>query len=114
MSRRRVRQPSPRATGRRGGEYFYFFCSRKQDQSCMTRYMQIEDVEDAISRHYGSVRFTEQFGMAVRAKLHETLDDQTMAAKLLRDQISEHMAKLDRQEDNLLDLAGDTTGPKDK
>ena len=103
-----------RAVGRRGGEYFYFFCSRKQDQSCVTRYMQIEDVEDAVTLYYGSIRFTEQFAMSVRAKLHETLDDQTMAAKLLRDQIAEHMAKLDRQEDNLLDLASDTAGPKDK
>ena len=80
----------------------------------MTRYMQIEDVEDAVMRHYGSIRFTEQFAMAVRAKLHETLDDQTMAAKLLRDQIAEYLAKLDRQEDNLLDLASDIAGPKDK
>ena len=103
-----------RSVGRQGGEYFYFFCSRKQEQSCATRYMQIEDVEDAVAHHYGSIRFTEQFAMAMRAKLHETLDDQTMAAKLLRDQIAEHMAKLDRQEDNLLDLAGDTSGPKDK
>ena len=46
--------------------------------------------------------------------MHETLDGQTTAAKLLRDQIAEHVAKLDRQEDNLLDLAGDTSGPKDK
>jgi site-specific DNA recombinase len=102
-----------RAVGN-GGEYFYFFCSRKQDRACFTRYAQIDDVEDAVMRHYRTVRFTEQFAAAVRESLHATLDDQQGAAKLLRDQITDHLAKLDRQEDNLLDLASDTSGPKDK
>ncbi len=103
-----------RAVGRRGGEYFYFFCSRKQDRTCVSRYVPLEDVEDAVTSHYAGIRFTEEFSAAVRSTLQETLDDQTTAAKLLRDQISEHLAKLDRQEDNLLDLASDATGPKDK
>ena len=103
-----------RAVGQHGGEYFYFFCSRKQERACFTRYAQIDEVEDAVMRHYRTILFTEEFAAAVRKNLHETLDDQQGAAKLLRQQITDHLAKLDRQEDNLLDLASDTTGPKDK
>ena len=48
----------------------------------------VDAVEDAVASYYRSIRFTEQFAAAVRRKLHETLADQTMAAKLLRDQIA--------------------------
>jgi hypothetical protein len=40
--------------------------------------------------------------------------DQTAAAKLLRDQINERIAQLDRQEENLYDLAAGEDGPKDR
>ncbi len=103
-----------RAVGRRGGEYFYFFCTRKQDHRCDSRYLPLDIVEDAVLRHYRTVVFTADLARAVRAKLYETLDDQTLAAKLLREQINEQLAKLDRQEDNLLDLVGEQDGPKDK
>jgi hypothetical protein len=63
------------------------FCSRKQDRSCVTHYVQIED---AVERHYEGIRFTQQFAIAVRGKLRETLDDRTTAAKLFRDDIAEH------------------------
>jgi site-specific DNA recombinase len=97
-----------------GGEYFYFFCSRKPGGECMSHYLQVEDVEDAIEHHYRTIRFSPDFAAAVRAKLHETLSDRTAAANLLRDQIGERVAQLDRQEENLYDLAADDDGPKDK
>ena len=103
-----------RTVGKSGGEYFYFFCSRKQDNDCRSRYTQIEQIEDAITRYYQTIRFAADFVARVRPAVHDTLQDQTLAAKLLHDQIKERIGKLDRQETNLVDLAADGTVPNTK
>ena len=78
-----------RSTGRSGGEYYYFFCSRKQDDACTSRYTQIEKIEDAIADHYRTIRFAPDFVSRVRGAVHDVLQDQTLAAKLMRDQITD-------------------------
>ncbi len=104
-----------RSVGKSGGEYYYyFFCSRKQDHACTTRYTQIDDIEDAIVTYYRSVRFAPEFVARARGAVNEVLQDQTLAAKLMRDQIKERLAKLDRQESNLVDLAADGALPNAK
>ena len=103
-----------RAVGQRGGEYYYFFCTRKQDNACPSRYTQIEQIEDVIADHYRTIRFAPDFVTRVRAAVHETLEDQPRAAKLMREQISTRIAKLDAQESNLIDLAADGSLPKVK
>ena len=97
-----------------GGEYFYFFCAKKSRGGCPSRFGPVDLVEAAVERHYKTVRFEENFKMAVRTTLHETLADQTKSAKLLRDQLKSRIAKLDLQEENLYDLAAEHDGPKDR
>ena len=63
-----------RAVGRQGGEYFYFFCARKQSHECTTRYSPIEMVEEAVVRRYATIHFAAGFVAALRAKLYETLE----------------------------------------
>jgi site-specific DNA recombinase len=103
-----------RSIGRLGGEYFYFFCSRRPKGQCSSHYVQIEEVEDAIQRHYATVRFTRAFSDAVRIGLRETLDDRFAAGKLMDQRIATDLAALDRQEENLIDLAADATLPQEK
>jgi site-specific DNA recombinase len=97
-----------------GGEYFYFFCARKQQHLCDTRYVRMEDIEDAVEAHYRTVRFTPDFTASVRALLQETLDDHQSAAEVLRGQVKAQLATLDVREENLLDLVEQETGSKDK
>jgi site-specific DNA recombinase len=103
-----------RAVGRRGGEYYYFFCSRKQAQHCVSPYAPVEEVEDAVARCYDTMRLKDEFAEVVRASLSETLSDRTLANRLARQQLTGQLATLDKQEENLLDLAGDADIPKDK
>jgi site-specific DNA recombinase len=111
---RETRMLVQRAVGRRGVEYFYFFCRAKQEHVCSTKYIDMRTVEEAVVDHYGTVRFTPEFAEAVQKVLGETLGDQAQVAKLLRHQLTVQHAKLDRQEENLLDLASDGAVPKDK
>jgi hypothetical protein len=65
-----------RAVGQRDGEYWYFFCIRRQDHRCAAPYVQVEDVEAAVLRHYATIVLPANFAERVRAKLDETLADQ--------------------------------------
>ncbi len=111
---RETRMLVQRAVGRRGIEYFYFFCRRKQDHTCPSRYLGVDAVEDAVVRHYSQVGFAPGFAATVREVLNETLGDQARVSKLLKHRLSVQHAKLDRQEENLLDLAAEGSMPKDK
>ena len=103
-----------RAVGRRGGEYFYFFCRGRQRSFCQAPYISYEGIEDAVASNYQTVRFTAQFQERVRGILGRTLADEQGANRLLRQQLNVQLARLDRQEENLLDLASDAALPKDK
>jgi site-specific DNA recombinase len=60
------------------------------------------------------MRFTPEFIATVRRNLRETLADTQHATHLLRTQLRQQLAKLDVQEENLLDLAADGTTAKTK
>jgi len=50
----------------------------------------------------------------VREKLDGVLTDETSAASLMRDHLTARLARLDQQEENLLDLATDGSLPREK
>jgi site-specific DNA recombinase len=103
-----------RAVGRSGGVYFYFFCRGRQDHVCDSRYMDMEKVEDAILGHYSTLKFPAEISTLIRQHIAEVLADDDRTAKLLRQQLQSELDRLDRQEENLLDLAagGDMPTPK--
>ena len=96
-----------RSIGRGGGEYFYFFCRGRQEGTCDTHYLNMEATEEAVARHYCHLRFAPEFIEAVRNKVTETSNDEAKASELLRQHLARELARLDRQEENLLDLAAD-------
>jgi site-specific DNA recombinase len=111
---RQSRLVHTRAVGRHGGEYFYFFCTAKQRHFCSSRYMAVEDVEDEILKYYATLKLTTDFIDAVRSTLNTTVAAESQSARLLRKELSKQLAKLDRQEENLLDLAADEGLPQAK
>jgi site-specific DNA recombinase len=59
----------------RGGTYPYFICLGRQAKrtTCELRALKIEQVEDAIARHYATIQLSEQEQTDVRAFLEEEL-----------------------------------------
>jgi hypothetical protein len=63
-----------RAVGRRGGEYYYFFCRGRQDGLCDHPYVPVEIMEKAVVDHYGTALFLpREFRDEVRALVDEAV-----------------------------------------
>jgi site-specific DNA recombinase len=111
---RRHRLIITKATGRRGTDYFYFLCRGRQEGVCDLPYLPMEHVEDAALKYWGSQRLPEGFIEQVREKIVATLEETNASLRLLRDQLTAELATIDRQEENLLDLAADAALATDK
>jgi site-specific DNA recombinase len=96
-----------RNVGRRGGEYFYFFCAGLQDRTCTERYLPLDDVERHVAEYLAKIQFSADFVVEARQAVQETVADQSSATRLLHKQLSAQLVRLDTQEDNLLDLAAE-------
>ncbi|MBT9605902.1 recombinase family protein [Microbacterium sp.] len=103
-----------RTISRSGEEYFYFFCRGTQDGFCDAKYSNVARVEQAIEAHYRTVRFSPEFLHTMRATLDEALADQESSQRALKEQLEGHLARLEAQELNLLDLAADDTIPQER
>jgi site-specific DNA recombinase len=94
-------------TSGNGGRYRYFFCKQKQKHTCDSRYLEGDAVEGAVLAFYGSLSFPTALAEQLRTVMHETLEEDEKASKLLHDQLTSKLRRLDTQEENLLDLAAD-------
>jgi site-specific DNA recombinase len=92
-----------RAVGH-GGEYFYFFCRGRQEKVCDTHYLDMDQVEEAVARHYAQLRFPPDLIAAIRTSVRETVEDEASASALLKQHLTAELARLDTQEEHLLDL----------
>jgi site-specific DNA recombinase len=81
---------------------------------CTARYMSIDEVDDAVLHHYRKLNLKPEFIQRVRQHLAEALANQDRANSLRRKQVKATLAKLDRKEENLLDLAEAGTLPSSK
>jgi len=97
-----------------GGEYWYFFCSARQDHDCEAAYLRAEDAEAAVLRHYATLRLPEGFATRVREVLADTLGDEERSARLMHEHLVKALHDLDAKEENLLDLveSGGTVAAK--
>ena len=103
-----------RVAGKGDVEYFYYFCRGRQDTSCTLPYIAIYVLEEEIARFWGTQGLSETFIQQVSERMKTTLDEDQASAQLLRHQISTELAAVDRQEENLLDLAAGGTLAMDK
>ena len=103
-------------TVRRGTDYSYFFCRARQQHGCPVRYLDTNNVEDAVLAHYATIQFPAALDEQVRGVVRESLADLQQATQLRHDQLSRELGRLDSQEENLLDLIadGDVATPKIK
>ncbi len=90
-----------------GGRYRYFFCRRRQQHQCDSRYLEGDAVEAAVERVYQSIRFDTDLADRLRAAMRDALDERQKSEKLLARQLKAELARLDKQEENLIDLAAE-------
>ena len=104
-----------RATGRHGGEYYYFFCVGRQDKSCGQPFIPVEAIEDAIVRHYrATVDFPADFRAGIRGMIDDAKSEGAGLTTTLREQYAARLKKLDEKEDYFLDLGAEEGWPKEK
>jgi len=96
-----------RTTGRRGGVYWYFFCSARQTTGCDSPHQRVEAIEAAVIQNYGHVALPDGVAEGLRALLSETLADEERTQRLLEAQRVAQLRELDVAEENLLDLAAE-------
>lgn len=103
-----------RTINSKGTEYLYFFCRNRQSSTCNAPHVNAALVEDAVERHYATIRFSQAFIRDVRNQIDTVISEQEKSARLLHQQLSTQLAELDTQEENLVDLAADSTLPQTK
>jgi site-specific DNA recombinase len=111
---RRSRLIITKANGRRGTEYFYFLCRGRQEGVCDLPHLPLEYVEDAVLRYWHTQRLPETLIARIRQNLQIVLDEMSTSLRLLREQLTLELAKIDVQEENLLDLAAAAAESADK
>jgi site-specific DNA recombinase len=90
-----------------GGRYLYFFCSRRQHQGCDSRYLEGDAVEAAVESVYPALRFDAGLAERVRSAMREALAEREQTTVLLGRQLKKELARLDKQEENLIELAAE-------
>ena len=90
-----------------GGRYLYFFCSRRQHQKCDSRYLEGDAVEAAVENVYPALRFDAALAERLRIAMRDALAEREQATVLLGRQLKTELARLDKQEENLIELAAE-------
>ncbi len=97
-----------RARGK-GGLYDYFYCRGREDDSCDLPYLPVEHVDEAVAKEVGRTRLEADVIARIEQAIADTLADDHDATRVRHAQLHAQLAKLDKQEENLLDLASEGT-----
>ncbi len=97
-----------------GGVYEYFKCRARFNGECDLPYLPAEDVEWKVADHYGTLRLDPAFLTTLRETIEEGLADAQEHTRELHASYTAQLAKLDKQEERLLDLAADGTMPQER
>jgi hypothetical protein len=101
-------------TNRYHATYVYFLCRGRQDGTCDLPHLPLEHVEDAVLRHWATQHLSDDFTARVRRNLQTVLHETSTSLWLLHEQLAGELRSIDRQEENLLDLAADGSLATDK
>ena len=100
------------ARSRNGQLHGYFLCRGRQDGICDLRYLPVLLVERAIETEYASLRLPKDFIESVQQMVALTMSEQQESTQLLHDTLRKQLAKLELQEERLIDLAADGSMPQ--
>lgn len=97
-----------------GGTYEYFKCRARFNGECDLPYLPVEDVEWKVADHYGTLQLEPEFLAMIRETIQEGLEDAQAHTRGLHESYTAQLAKLDKQEERLLDLAADSSMPQER
>ncbi len=90
---------------RHGATFEYFVCRTTKAGRCDARYFDTQLIEEAVEREYAAITFPPEMLTKVKEALSVTLADVETATRLRHQQLKTELARLDVEEDNLLDLS---------
>jgi site-specific DNA recombinase len=90
-----------------GGTYDYFYCAGREDHSCDLPYLRVAEVEIHVAEAVGRTTLETEIVSSLEASITDTLTDTRSATRERRQQLARQLAKIEVQENNLLDLAAD-------
>ena len=91
-----------RSRGRRGGIYEYFTCRGRQHGGCSQGHHRTEAVEDAIVRHYSTVKLTAKRRAQIQQAVRDYLDHIEEIGRAQTDTARNALGRLDTEERKLL------------
>ncbi len=92
-----------------GQAYEYYFCAARQQPDCGLPHLRVADVEDALLRHIAALRLTADEASAMREQITGHLERRLELERETHARLQNELAKLDVQEERLLDLAADAS-----
>ena len=94
-----------RHRGKTGVYYQYFSCTAKRNgEQCDGHHIDIDHVEDAVTRHYGDVVLTADECERVRQAVREQAETRSVVSKREADRHARTLAVLKTKQNKLLDL----------
>ena len=97
-----------------GGTYEYYICTAKQRGLCTMPSVRLDDVEDAVARAVAAEEFHTDELADIRDEVRHALEEMQSHEQEEKDALRKQLAKLEAQEDRLIDLAADGKLPSTK
>jgi len=97
-----------------GGTYEYYLCTAKQRGLCSMPSVRLDDVEEAVARAVAAEEFHTEELIEIRDQVRHALEEMQSHEQEEKDALRTQLAKLEAQEDRLIDLAADGKLPSSK
>ncbi|WP_354670435.1 recombinase family protein [Microbacterium oryzae] len=97
-----------------GGTYEYYLCAVKQRGKCSLGAIRMDDIEAAVAQTVRLEGLHSAAAETVRQELSTPMASLQAAHRELKENLRQHLIKLEAQEERLIDLAADGTMPSDK
>jgi site-specific DNA recombinase len=97
------------AKGRNGELYAYYLCRGRQEGHCDLPFLAVDLLEDAVVREYANLRYPADVLAGMREAVIAARNNEQQTTRTVRDNLAKQLARLDVQEERLLDLAADGT-----
>jgi site-specific DNA recombinase len=99
-------------TNGRGIKYSYFVCSGRANKTCRSERVPVAMMEAQVRAHYGRLRISPALADEFRTRLEQAFADRRRVDGEIPTQLAAERARLERQQDQLLELVGSPDWPQ--
>ncbi len=99
-------------TNGRGVKYAYFVCSGRANKTCRSERVPVAIMEAEVRAHYARLRIPSSVASELQSQLEAAFRERQRLDVEVREQLSSERARLERQQDQLLELVGDPDWPQ--